>query len=128
MKLNKFFRYIPLIIGIGLFMGLCYVKLFTAEITFTNDPTVAIVKTNDIQLLNNSYKVNTEDALSWYELNDYKILYADEMGHIWQYIHSFMIKLWWIITFSILILLTLYILKKGLNNKYINNSIGSWFY
>lgn len=122
MKLNNFFRHAPLIIGIGLFMALSYIKLFTAKITFVNDPTVVIVKTNDIQLLNNSYKVNTENALSWYESKNYKVLHADEMGHIWQYTHSFMIKLWWIITFSILILLTLYILRKGLNNKkYTNN-------
>lgn len=110
MKLSKVSKGIKLVMVIGLFIGLSYIKFFTAEISFTNDPTVAIIRTNDIQLLNNSYKINY-----WNELNDYVILYADEMGHLWQYIYSFIIKLWWVSTFSILILLILYIINKGLN-------------
>ena len=88
----------PIIICIFLlFIILSYFKFYTVQVSFSNDPTVSIVKTKYIQWFDNSYRID-KDMLpyNWYDDYGFKILYADEMGHTLQYVHSFIIILWWI--------------------------------
>lgn len=80
-----------------IFTMLSYFKLYTIQVSFNNDPTVAIVRTKDIQLLSNNYKITSNNlSYNWYDDYGFKFLYADEMGHMWQKLHSFIIMLWWI--------------------------------
>ena len=80
-----------------LFIILSYFKFYTVRVSFSNDPTVSIVKTQDIQWAGNTYRID-KDTLpyNWYDDYKFKILYADEMGDNLQYVHSFIIILWWI--------------------------------
>lgn len=105
------------IIGIILFTILSYVKFYTTQVSFSSDPTVAIVKTNNIQLLSNNYKISASDLpYNWYDNYGFKILHADEMGHIWQSIHSFVIILWWI-SLVYLLIIAVYIGIKNRNKN-----------
>lgn len=87
------------------FTVLSYFKFYTLQVSFNNDPTVAIVRTKDIQLLSNTYKItNSNLPYNWYDDYGFKFLYADEMGHMWQKLHSFIIILWWIALIYILVI------------------------
>jgi hypothetical protein len=102
-KSNKTLKRLLFACVIVLFIILSGVKFYTMQVSFSNDPTVAIVKTEDIQWSNNMYKIDKETLpYNWYEDYGFKILYADEMGHTWQTLHSFAIIAWWIILFYLL--------------------------
>jgi len=98
-------------IFIIIFAILSYTKLFTAQVTFYGDSTLAIVKTNNIQLLNNKYYISDRDLPNnWYDDYGFEIVFADEMAlgaSPNQSIHSFAVTLWWIMLpfASIMILL-----------------------
>lgn len=105
------------VIGIISFTILSYVKFYTTQVSFSSDPTVAIVTTNNIQLLSNNYKISASDLpYNWYDNYGFKILKADEMGHIWQSIHSFVIILWWISLVYLLIIVVFLGLRKRNKN------------
>jgi len=104
-------------IGIILFTILSYVKFYTTQVSFSSDPTVAIVTTSNIQLLSNNYKISASDLpYNWYDNYGFKILKADETGHIWQSIHSFVIILWWI-SLVYLLIIAVYIGIKNRNKN-----------
>lgn len=51
----------PLIFSIlTLFVIFSYFKLYTIQVTFNNDPTVAIVKTDDIHWLDNTTRISND--------------------------------------------------------------------
>ena len=103
---------------IVVFCLLSYVKFYTAQISFINDPTISIVKTKNIQWISNTHKIDKGDvSYNWYDDYGYKILYADEIGHKWQRIHSFAIALWWIIIFASILLSISLVYKKIRMNK-----------
>lgn len=99
-KMLKVFKILLITI---LFFILSYMKFYTTQVSFNYDPTIAIVKTSNIQILSNTYKI-TSDGIpyNWYDDYGFKILYADEMGHRWQTIHTFIIIAWWIMFFYLL--------------------------
>lgn len=101
------------------FIILSYIKFFTLQVSFSNDPTVAIVKTQSIQWGNNTYKID-KDVLpyNWYDDYGFKILKADEMGYGWQYFHSFMITIWWIMLISLVEFNTIKLIKKKLKTTF----------
>ena len=47
---------------IVVFCLLSYVKFYTAQISFINDPTISIVKTKNIQWISNTHKIDKEDV------------------------------------------------------------------
>ncbi|WP_291569260.1 hypothetical protein [Clostridium sp. UBA4548] len=100
-----------------IFTMLSYFKFYTIQVSFNNDPTVAIVRTKDIQLLSNIYKItNSNLSYNWYDDYGFKFLYADEMGHMWQKFHSFIIMLWWISLIYILVIGIITVIQR-LRNK-----------
>ena len=114
----KFFNKFRDLFLIALFLLLSYLKFFTSLISFSNDPTVAIVKTKNIQFLKNTFLID-EDLLyyNWFHDYNFKILHSDEVGNLVQRFYSFLITLWWIILFSALLFgLIKFIAKK--NNLY----------
>ena len=96
---------------------LSYIKFFTLKVSFSNDPTVAIVKTKDIQWGGNTYKIH-KDSLpyNWYDDYGFKILKSDEMGYEWQCVHSFMITIWWIMLFFLVEFNVIKLIKKKARN------------
>lgn len=111
-KLRNYFNKPLIVCMVVLFIILSYFKLYTVQVTFSNDPTVSIVKTHHIQWVDNTYRLE-KDTLpyNWYDDYGFKILYADEMGHIWQTIHSFSIIIWWIILFFLVVSTIILIIK-----------------
>lgn len=101
-----------------IFTMLSYFKFYTIQVSFNNDPTVAIVRTKDIQLLSNSYKItNSNLSYNWYDDYGFKFLYADEMGHMWQKLHSFIIMLWWISLIYILVIGIITVIQRPKNRR-----------
>lgn len=100
-----------------IFTMLSYFKFYTIQVSFNNDPTVAIVRTKDIQLLNNTYKITSSNLpYNWYDDYGFKFLHADEMGHMWQKLHSFIIMLWWIGLLYILVIGIITVIQR-LSNR-----------
>lgn len=97
------------------FILLSYIKFFTLQVSFSNDPTVAIVKTKDIQWGDNTYKID-KDSLpyNWYDDYGFKILKSDEMANEWQWFHSFMITIWWVMLFFLVEFNAIKLMKKKL--------------
>ena len=63
-----------------LFISFSCVKLYTIQVSFSNDPTVAIVKTKNIQWVSNTFKIDREPlSYNWYDNYEFKIVYADEI-------------------------------------------------
>lgn len=105
-------------IFIIIFTILSYFKFYTIRVSFNNDPTVAIVRTKDIQLLSNTYKItNSNLPYNWYDDYGFKFLYADEMGHMWQKLHSSIIMLWWIGLVYILVIGIIIVIKRLRNRS-----------
>jgi len=117
-RLRISIKFIPIVAIMALFLALSYVKFYTTQIRFSDDPTVAIVKTEKIQVLKNFHTIDTDsNDLSWYKDNGFHFIYADEMGHIWGKIHSFSIAAWWIIIIGFLPLIMIYNLRKRIKNN-----------
>ncbi|MDU7240567.1 hypothetical protein [Clostridium sp.] len=108
----KNFKKVSLITSIIIFAILSYIKLYTIQVKFNNDPTVAIIKTENIQLLNNHNIIIKESIpYDWYK--EYgELLYADEVGHKWQRIYSSLIILWGVMLFYIISLIAMNLIKK----------------
>lgn len=101
-----------------IFTILSYFKFYTIQVSFNNDPTVAIVSTKEIQLLSNTYKItNSNLPYNWYDDYGFKFLHADEMGHMWQKLHSFIIVLWWIGLVYILVIGIITMIQRLSNRR-----------
>lgn len=101
------------------FIILSYIKFFTLQVSFSNDPTISIVKTKDIQWGDNTYKID-KDSLpyNWYDDYGFKILKSDEMGYEWQYFHSFIITIWWAMLISLVGFNTIKLIKKKMKTTF----------
>lgn len=109
------FKKVIIICIIIVFIILSYFKFYTVRVSFSHDPTVAIVKTENIQWFSNTYKIEKElISYNWYDDYGFEIIYADEMGNIWQTIHSIGIIIWWIMAIYIV-----FNLKKIIDKKLI---------
>ncbi|WP_291648409.1 hypothetical protein [Clostridium sp.] len=95
-----------------IFAILSYIKFYTVQVKFSNDPTVAIIKTDNIKLLS-SHNTITKESISYDWYKEYgELLYADEMGYKWQRIHSLSIISWWVMLFYIISLIAMNLIKK----------------
>ncbi|SHH72687.1 hypothetical protein SAMN02745196_01216 [Clostridium collagenovorans DSM 3089] len=111
-KCNKNLTILSVICILMLFSWFSYIKLYTTQVSFNNDPTVAIVKTQNVQWLRNNYEIKDKSLKdNWYSDYGFKLLHADEMGSMLQRIHSLIIILWWITLIPILFMLLSIIYK-----------------
>ena len=96
-KLIKIIKTVFIICIALIFAVLSYIKFYTARVSFSEDVTVSIVKTDSIQLISNIHRIEREEVpYNWADEYGFKVLYADEMGHTWEIVHTFIIILWWI--------------------------------
>lgn len=93
-KYNKNLTILSIIYILMLFSWCSYIKLYTIQVSFNNDPTVAIVKTQNVQWLRNNYEIKDKSLKdNWYSDYGFKLLHADEKGSMLQGIHSLIIIL-----------------------------------
>lgn len=116
-KLKKVCNKLLIVCVVVLFIIFSYIKLFTIQVSFSNDPTVSIVKTQDIQWLKNTYRIDKETLpYNWYDNYGFEILYADEMGNTWETVHSLVIIVWWIMMICLVVITIRFIIKNILRN------------
>lgn len=113
-KLIKIIKVFFIICIALIFAVLSYIKFYTAQVSFSEDVTVSIVKTENIQWISNIHRIEREEVpYNWVDEYGFKVLYADEMGHTWEIVHIFIVILWWIM----LIYFCLTVWIKNLTSK-----------
>lgn len=96
-----------------IFTMLSYFKFYTFQVSFNN-----VQHLGCTSLLSNTYKItNSNLPYNWYDDYGFKFLHADEMGHMWQKLHSFIIMLWWIGLIYILVIGIITVIQRLRNRR-----------
>lgn len=105
-KCNKNLTILSAICILVLFSGCSYIKLYTTQGSFNNDPTVAIVKTQNVQWLRNNYEIKDKSLkYNWYSDYGFKLSHANDMGSMLQ-------RILWCITLIPILFMVLSIIYK----------------